>query len=152
MCVCVFGSDDGGGRKDDKRVGAVECVSTRLSAKECIEGSAVEVVEVQQSKHKTSGRYGIPQHVEDNLRSEHSKGSVRFNLGQDDVEPVVLDGNRVTLHQIESIVVSPLSRLDNTEGGFELTVGPVLQEGWSSQQNKGIDGWMEGRKGRQGNG
>eukprot|EP00585_Thalassiosira_rotula_P026118 CAMPEP_0196234774 /NCGR_PEP_ID=MMETSP0913-20130531/4770_1 /TAXON_ID=49265 /ORGANISM="Thalassiosira rotula, Strain GSO102" /LENGTH=156 /DNA_ID=CAMNT_0041515923 /DNA_START=730 /DNA_END=1197 /DNA_ORIENTATION=+ len=64
------------------------------------------------------------------LRSQYRKWLVGLDLSHDNIEPVVLYWDAVSLHQIEAIVVSPFSTLNDPKSRLVLsirTVHPTVQ-------------------------
>jgi hypothetical protein len=65
-----------------------------------------------------------------NLRSQDSERSIDLDLAEYDVQPMGLDRDRIALHQVESVVITPLPALYDPEGSLVLPVGtidPIVQ-------------------------
>mmetsp|Transcript_20344 Transcript_20344/g.38412 ORF Transcript_20344/g.38412 Transcript_20344/m.38412 type:complete len:356 (-) Transcript_20344:292-1359(-) len=59
------------------------------------------------------------------LRPQHGKRPIGDNLPQYHVQPVILDGYRIALHQVKPIVIPPLPALYDPESRLVLSIRPV---------------------------
>ena len=63
-------------------------------------------------------------------RSKNGKWTVHFNLTQYYIQPMCFNGYRITLHQVEAVILSPLSALYDPNGRLKLsiwTIHPTIQ-------------------------